>query len=196
MRDLDSIAILGTALGLSMDAFAVAIVSSASLDRLTRRRLFRLSFHFGLFQALMPVLGWAAGRPLVDAVADWDHWAAFGLLAAIGGRTMVHALRRAPAEASAGDPTRGLALVALSIATSLDALAVGATFALLKVRILVPVAAIGAVAAAMTVLGMWIGRRVGAPFGRKAEFLGGLVLFGIGLKILLEHLLASPAGAP
>ncbi|MGQ9589049.1 MAG: manganese efflux pump MntP [Planctomycetota bacterium] len=196
MRDLDPIAIFGTALGLSLDAFAVAIVSSASLDRLTRRRLFRLSFHFGLFQALMPVLGWAAGLPLASAVAGWDHWAAFGLLAAIGVRTMAHALRRADAEAPAGDPTRGLALVALSVATSIDALAVGATFAFLKVRILVPVAAIGAVAAAMTVLGMWIGKRAGEAFGRSAEFLGGLVLLGIGLKILLEHLLAPPAGAP
>ncbi len=196
MKDLDSIAIFGTALGLSMDAFAVAILSSATLDRLTGRRLFRLSFHFGLFQALMPLAGWAAGRPLASAVGAWDHWVAFCILAAIGTRTVANSIRDEPGRARTADPTRGYKLLALSVATSIDALAVGATFGILQVRIVLPVLVIGLVAAGMTTLGMWLGRRLGRAFGKRAELVGGIVLLGIGLKILLEHLLGPPGNAP
>lgn len=196
MKELDLIEILGTALGLSLDAFAVAILSSALLDRLTRRRLFRLSFHFGLFQALMPLAGWAAGRPLSGALGAWDHWVAFGLLATIGIRTIADSLRSERAKAPVGDPTRGFRLMALSVATSIDALAVGATFGILNVRILFPALVIGVVAATMTALGMGLGRRLGEAFGRRAELAGGILLFGIGLKILLEHILSPGGTAP
>lgn len=192
MHPADHLSILGTAIGLSMDAFAVAIVASTLIPALTPRHLFRLGFHFGLFQALMPILGWAAGISLKEAVQSWGHWIAFGLLLLVGARAIRGAFRDAlgndGGRLAAGDPTRGISLVALSVATSIDALAVGVTFAVLGVAILVPVVVIGLVAAALTTVGMLIGRRVGPAFGRKAQLAGGIVLIGIGLKILVQDL--------
>jgi putative Mn2+ efflux pump MntP len=188
VQPADNLSILGTAVGLSMDAFAVAIMASTMLPAITPRHLFRLAFHFGLFQALMPAIGWAAGISLKEALRFWDHWIAFGLLFLVGVRAIQAAFSRNGAPFLPGDPTRGLALVALSVATSLDALAVGVTFAVLGVKILVPVVVIGLVATAMTALGMLIGRRVGRAFGKKAQLLGGIVLIGIGLKILVQDL--------
>lgn len=180
------------ALGLALDAFAVAIATSGVLGRVTGRQVFRLSFHFGLFQALMPVLGWAAGLTVAEYVAVWDHWVAFGLLALIGGRAIVAALRGGPDEVRRpGDPTRGLSLIALSTATSIDALAVGLTFSALGITLLVPVLVIGATAAALTIVGMALGTRLGQRFGRAMELAGGIVLVGIGLKILLESLISA-----
>jgi putative Mn2+ efflux pump MntP len=178
------------AIALALDAFAVAVATSGALGRVTGRQVFRLSFHFGLFQALMPLLGWAAGLTVAEYVAVWDHWIAFGLLTLIGGRAIVSALRQsggADAAAQRGDPTRGLSLVALSTATSIDALAVGLTFSALGVTLLVPVLVIGATAAGLTLLGMFLGSRLGQRLGVKMELIGGLVLIGIGLKILIEH---------
>lgn len=190
MEAAEALPILGTAFGLSMDAFAVAIMASTLLETVTPRHLFRLAFHFGLFQALMPTMGWAAGISLKELLHAWDHWVAFGLLFLVGVRAVWGALRGKGESLRKGDPTRGLTLVALSVATSIDALAVGVTFAVLGVKILVPVLVIGLVAAAMTVLGMRIGRRVGRAFGKKAQLLGGIVLIGIGIKILLGDLFA------
>ncbi len=172
------ILIIGIAIGLAMDAFAVAIAASTSLRKVTGRQLFRMSFHFGWFQFMMPVLGWFAGRAVAEPLAAWDHWIAFGLLAFIGGKMIYEAVTRFGDEERKSDPTRGISLIVLSIATSIDALAVGFSFAL-----------IGVVAAALTLLGMQIGSRVGKRFGRRVEIAGGLVLIGIGVKILLEHLL-------
>jgi len=180
------------AIALALDAFAVAVATSGTLGRVSGRQVFRLSFHFGLFQAFMPVVGWAAGLSVSRYVAAWDHWIAFGLLSLIGGRAIVAALRSHGAESSArtrGDPTRGLSLVALSTATSIDALAVGVTFSALGVTLLVPVVVIGLTAAGLTLLGMLLGARLGHRLGARMELVGGLVLVGIGLKILLEHLL-------
>lgn len=178
-----------------MDAFAVAILASAMLERITRRHLFRLAFHFGLFQALMPVLGWAAGRSLISVVQEWDHWVAFGLLLLIGSRAILCSFQgeqgAEETDSSRGDPTRGLSLVALSVATSIDALAVGVTFAVLGVRILVPVLIIGLVATTLTTAGMLLGRKLGRGFGKKAELLGGIILVVIGIQILLRDLLGG-----
>ncbi|MHC4605574.1 MAG: manganese efflux pump MntP [Planctomycetota bacterium] len=177
---------VAVALGLAMDAFAVAVAASITLDRLTPRRIFRLAFHFGLFQAMMPVLGWAAGLTVAAWITAWDHWVAFGLLTLIGVKAIAGAFRRR--KESPGDPTRGWSLVILSVATSIDALAVGISLAMLDVRIWYPCAIIGVVAAAMTILGMALGRRLGGRFGKGAELLGGAILIGIGVKILVEHL--------
>jgi len=179
--------ICGIAFGLSMDAFAVAVMASVLLERITYRHLFRLAFHFGLFQAMMPVVGWAAGTSLEPAIRGWDHWIAFGLLAAIGTRAITNALRGKETDNKRDDPTRGLMLVGLSIATSIDALAVGMSFAMLRISITIPAVVIGLVACAMTFLGMLLGNRLGDRFGRRAELVGGLILIGIGLKIVLEH---------
>ena len=178
---------LGLAVGLAMDALAVAIGTGLVLKHLTFRHVFRLAFHFGLFQFLMPVLGWLAGRTIDAYIRGFDHWVAFGLLAFVGGKMLWEA-RRKEAEARPGDPTRGWMLVLLSVATSIDALAVGLSMAFLHVSIWLPSAVIGLVAFAFTVAGLLLGSRVGHTLGRWPEVVGGLVLLGIGAKILAEHL--------
>ncbi len=184
---MDFVNIAGIALGLAMDAFAVAIASSITLGAVSPRQVFRLAFHFGLFQAMMPVLGWLAGQSVAQLFQDWDHWVAFGLLAFIGGRA-IHAALTSPEERDVGDPTRGISLVMLSVATSIDALAVGLSFAMLHVRIWYPALVIGVVAASMTTLGMLVGCRLGSRFGRNTEIAGGVILILIGLNILSQHL--------
>jgi len=180
--------ILVIALGLAMDCFAVAAGASVTLHRVTARQTFRLAFYFGLFQFLMPVLGWLAGFSVADMMADYDHWVAFGLLTFIGGKVIFLALREKGGEVQANDPTRGASLVMLSVATSIDALAVGFSFAMLGVRVWGPSAVIGLVSGAVTVIGMEVGSRLGAHFGRRVEILGGLLLIAIGIKILLQHI--------
>ncbi len=181
--------IVGIAFGLAMDAFAVSIASSVLLKDVTPRQAFRLSFHFGLFQFLMPVIGWIAGSAFARWVMAFDHWIAFGLLLLIGARMIYESLTR-PEEQERRDPTRWPDLVILSVATSIDALAVGVSFAMLDVTIWLPCVVIGVVAAGMTLLGLRIGARLGTRFGRRMEILGGVVLIGIGSRILIQHLLA------
>jgi len=177
----------GIAVGLAMDALAVAVGAGLALKRLTFRHVFRLAFHFGFFQFLMPVVGWLAGRTVEAHIRAYDHWVAFGLLAFVGGKMLWEA-RSKEEKAEEGDPTRGWMLVILSIATSIDALAVGLSLALLNVSIWIPSVVIGIVCAAFTTLGILSGARVGRRFGRWPEVIGGLVLLGIGVKILASHL--------
>lgn len=185
---MDTFAILGIAVGLALDCFAVAVGSSVALRRATVRQTFRLAFYFGLFQFLMPVVGWLAGLTVAQHVALFDHWVAFGLLAFVGGKAIWSARREKGEKVRADDPTQGATLVVLSVATSIDALAVGFSFAMLGVTVWVPSAVIGLVTAALTALGMRVGSRLGERFGRRVEILGGLVLIAIGLKILLQHI--------
>ncbi len=172
-----------------MDALAVALATGLALGDVSRRQTFRLAFHFGLFQFLMPVIGWMAGLTIETWIAGYDHWLAFVLLAAIGGKMIYESLTATGAASARRDPTRGMSLVVLSVATSIDALAVGISLGVLRVRIWYPAVVIGIVACALTAAGMRVGRRLGGAFGRKMEILGGLVLIGIGAKILLSHLL-------
>ncbi|MFH1434907.1 MAG: manganese efflux pump MntP family protein [Pseudomonadota bacterium] len=182
--------ILALALALAMDAFAVALASSVVLRRVSGRQYFRLAFHFGLFQFLMPVIGWLAGSVMAGWLEAVDHWVAFGLLAFIGGKMIHEALKKEKPDKAVTDPTKGLTLVALSVATSIDAFAVGLSLALLDVSIWYPCVVIGLVAAAMTLIGLRIGSRLGARFGRGMEIIGGLALIAIGARILIEHLWA------
>jgi len=185
------ISLFAIAVALAMDAFAVAIVSGLTLNPLTGRHVFRLSFHFGLFQALMPVLGWAAGSAVHRYIASFDHWVAFGLLAFIGGKMLHEAFGHEEGEERPRtDPTRGLRLVLLAVATSIDAFAVGLSLAILGSTIVVPAIVIGLVAAAFTAVGMLLGRRIGALWGKRVEIAGGFILIGIGVKTLVEHLMA------
>ena len=184
--------ILGIAVGLAMDTFAVAIATSISLGRVSGRQVFRFSFHFGLFQAVMPVLGWLAGGAVVDFMRGWDHWVAFAMLAFVGGKAIYDAYRgEIEAERVKRDPTRGLSLVFLSTATSVDAFAVGLSFAMLRVAIWYPCVVIGIVTSLLTLAGMLAGGRVSRRFGERVEVLGGLILIGIGIKILFQHLVAN-----
>ena len=183
------LAIIGIAFGLAMDAFAVSISVGVILCQLHPRQIFRLSFHFGLFQFFMPVIGWYIGSTMVDMLAFWDHWIAFVLLLLIGGKMIYDSLSGGPDHDEAHkDPTKGMTMVMLSIATSIDALAIGLTLAMLKVNILLPCIIIGIVAGGMTWIGMVFGCRLGMSFGKRMESVGGVVLVGIGSHILYSHL--------
>jgi putative Mn2+ efflux pump MntP len=181
-------ALFAVALALAMDAFAVAVVTGLTLHPVTRRQVFRLAFHFGLFQALMPVVGWATGRVLYHFIESFDHWVAFALLGFVGGRMIWGALRASGEEQARRDPTRGWDLLVLSVATSIDALAVGLSLAVIGAEIVIPAVVIGLVAAALTALGMTVGGWVGLAWGKRFEVLGGLILIGIGARIVYQHL--------
>jgi manganese efflux pump family protein len=183
--DLVTIFLLAVVLGL--DAFAVALTAGATLAPLHKRQVFRLSFHFGLFQFLMPVLGWLAGEQVASVVGMVDHWIALVLLAAIGGRMIRGSFAKEEQRAQT-DMTRGVSLVSLSVATSIDAFAVGLSLAVLDISVWFPCAIIGVVAAAMTLIGMSLGRRWSARVGKRMELVGGIILIAIGIRILIEHL--------
>ena len=185
---MDTLTLLGISIALAVDAFAVALAAGAVLNPLAERRWFRLSFHFGLFQALMPIAGWLAGRSIQQWISAYDHWIAFGLLTLVGGRMILEALRGDTETKFVRDPTRGGTMVMLSVATSIDALAVGFSLATLGVDIWLPALVIGIVAAVLTVAGMLLGRKVGSLWGQRVEIVGGIVLCLIGVKILVDHL--------
>ena len=178
--------IIALAFGLAMDAFAVSISAGLVLPRLSFRAVFRLSWHFGLFQFMMPVCGWLAGISVQNWVTAYDKWIAFALLGFIGGKMIYESLDRESAQKSRDDPTRGLKMIMLSVATSIDAFAAGLTMAMLKVEVWFPSVIIGLVAGGMSVLGMFLGRRLGRLFGRRMELVGGLILIGIGIHILFN----------
>ena len=173
------ITIVGIALGLAMDAFAVAIGASIRLGHVSARQVFRF--------------GWYFGTHLEDLIVTWDHWVAFALLSYVGAKAIWGALAAdgGGADAPAMDPTRGWSLVTLSVATSIDALAVGISFSIIAVDIWYPAAIIGIITGTLTTVGMLFGARLGLRFGRRIEIAGGAILVAIGVKILLEHLLAG-----
>lgn len=181
--------ILAIAVALAMDAFAVAIASGVALKTVTRRQTLRLSWHFGLFQALMPVLGWTGGILVRDYLLRFGHWIAFALLLYIGGHMFWEGLNHAEDD-TCQDPTMGSRLIMLSIATSIDALAVGLGLAMIGASIWFPAAIIGIVALLLTAVGIHLGAALGCKtrLGQYAELLGGGVLMAIGAKILLQAL--------
>jgi len=192
---LDPYVLAGIAVALAMDAFAVSISISALLKDVQPRQTFRLSFHFGLFQALMPVLGWYTGNLVGQWFLAYDHWIAFFILWAIGGKIIYQSLfaiekqeEGINKEQKKNDPTRGLSLIMLSIATSIDAYAVGLSFAFIGVSIWFPSFWIGITAGFLTLVGMQLGSYVGKKFGKSMEILGAILLFIIGIKILFDHL--------
>lgn len=186
---MDFITLAVISIALAMDAFAVALATGLTLPQLTGRHLFRFGFHFGLFQALMPVCGWLAGISLREQIQAVDHWVAFTLLFCVGTKMIWDAFKQDDDEPRQGDPTRGLSLVMLSIATSIDALAIGLSLAVLGINVWTPALVIGLTAGVLTVAGMLLGRRLGSIWGFRVEITGGLLLIGIGIKILLEHTL-------
>jgi len=171
------------ALALGMDAFAVGLGVGARWR--APRQVFRLSYHFGLFQFLMPLLGWFLGRRFLAVVQSWGVWLAAGLLVFIGGRMIYEALQTDRDRSSAADPTRGLSLVALSLATSIDALGVGFSLGLIGGELFRSAAIIGIVAGLMTWSAMILGQRLSRRFGRRLEVLGGLILLAIAVKLVI-----------
>ncbi len=174
------------AAGLAMDASAVSLAAAAAGFASNGRAVFRLAFHFGLFQFLMPVLGWLMGVSFVSCVKSVDHWIAFFLLAFVGGRMIFESLNP-KAQEQKKDPSRGMTMVMLSVATSIDALAVGLSLAMLEVDIWYPAVMIGVITAGMSCLAIKIGTRLGVVLGSRMEMIGGLVLIAIGLKIFFSH---------
>jgi putative Mn2+ efflux pump MntP len=175
------------ALSMAMDAFAVCLAVGALREAQGPRPAFRLSFHFGLFQFLMPVVGWLAGETIEPQIRDYDHWVAFALLAFVGMR-MFYSARRGEREGHHKDPSRGWTLILLSIAVSIDALAVGLSLGVLGILVWYPAIFIGVVTSVLALLGLRLGNSFGRRFGRFVEVLGGMVLMGIGLRILMSHL--------
>ncbi len=171
-----------------MDCFAVSLGIGTSSFEKSARSIFRLAFHFGFFQGLMAFLGWLAGSTIVNLISNFDHWLAFVLLAWVGIRMIREGAGKDEDQEAQRDPSRGKMLMVLCVATSLDALAVGLSMAMLKVDILLSSLVIGLVSLLLSVIGLLAGSGLGTRFGKKMEILGGLILNFIGLRILFTHL--------
>ena len=177
--------LLAIAVGLSMDAFAVSICKGLSMKKMSWKNALTAGLYFGTFQAFMPVIGYILGSRFESFITNADHWIAFALLVFIGGNM----IRESRGECEQADASFGFkAMVTLAVATSIDALAIGITFAFLKVNIAEAVLFIGATAFIFGVAGVKIGNSFGARLRSKAELAGGIVLILIGTKILIEHL--------
>jgi putative Mn2+ efflux pump MntP len=179
--------LLLVALSLAMDVFAVSLgVGTSSYGTSMRCRL-RLAFHFGLFQGGMTFLGWLAGTQIAEWISGFDHWLAFVLLAFVGIRMLRSGFNK-DEESHPVDPSRGMTLILLSLATSLDALAVGLSLAFLEVDILLSSLVIGAVSLILSLLGTAFGGTLESRFGKRMEIAGGLLLIAIGVRIVIMHL--------
>lgn len=172
-----------------MDAFAVSIVSGAVFKEFQVRHALRMAFFFGAFQGLMPLLGYAAGNTFADHIISIDHWIAFALLVGIGGKMIYEGFKIRDLEKKPSVPANMIALLALSIATSIDALAVGFTLTLITDYIFRAVVTIGVVTFVISYIGYELGKRFGHFFENKIEILGGIILILIGMKILIFHLI-------
>mgnify|MGYP000972844594 FL=1 len=175
-------------IGLSMDAFAVAICKGLGMERINKRDALLLALFFGGFQALMPLTGYLLGSRFASYIERWDHWIAFVLLAFIGGNMIRESREQEEEEAKHCGSIRYRELFTLAVATSIDALAVGVSFAFLGVRIAPAVTLIGCTTFVLTLVGVWVGNLFGSRYKSRAELTGGIILILIGVKILLEHL--------
>lgn len=176
------------AVGLAMDATAVSAARGLAVQRIEARHVARVALCFGSAHVLLPLLGWQLGSRIGPAVEAWDHWIAFALLGGIGAKTIYEALTHDDDEGVPADPFSTRLMIALALATSVDAFAVGVTLPLLGAPLLLSLATIGAVTAALSVLGLYAGRRFGALLGPRLEVAGGAVLILIGTHILADHM--------
>jgi len=182
---MDFLSILLIAIGLSMDSFAVSISNGLTIQDLNAKRVLTISLSLAFFQAAMPFIGWFAGLGIEEYIKEIDHWVAFILLTVIGAKMVIEGIRKNGAE---GDSElRIITLIGQSFATSIDAFAVGISFALLNQSIILPVLVIGLVTFGFSLLGLYLGKYIGKRLGKAVEIFGGIVLIGIGLKILIEH---------
>lgn len=178
--------ILTLAIGLAMDAFAVSICKGLAMKKVTMKKMFIVGMWFGGFQALMPVIGYVLGVQFEDKITAIDHWIAFVLLGLIGVNMIKEALSTEEEQADASLAARTMFI--LAVATSIDALAVGITFAFLHVKLVLAVSCIGIITLVISMAGVKIGNVFGVKYKAKAEFAGGIILILLGAKILLEHL--------
>ena len=177
----------GIGIGLSMDAMAVSVTNGSVIPELKLRDAIRIAFFFGLFQALMPIAGWAAGLAFHSYIQDFDHWIALGLLLFVGGKMIWESCT----DTGETDPTNNClhwpTLLMLSVATSIDALAIGISFAMWEVVIWMPIVIIGIITFINCFIGIQAGSWVGSHFGKRLGFIGGIILILIGVKIVIEH---------
>jgi putative Mn2+ efflux pump MntP len=180
------ITILLIALGLAMDSFSVSIANGLATKTFRVTKALKIGVFFGFFQAIMPIIGWYAGVYIIDLISDYDHWVAFFLLAFIGSRMIYESIKK---ESNTFVSSLGIkVLLILSIATSIDALAVGLSLSLLQASIIIPAIVTGVVTFSLSFFGVYLGGRFGRVLKSRVESLGGIILIVIGLKILLEHL--------
>ena len=184
---MENFEIIMIAVGLAMDAFAVSIGAGTTGYLKGPRPALRLSFHFGLFQFFMPVLGWFLGFSVAHFIAPVDHWIAFGLLCFVGGR-MIKSAFDPDKKKLMKDPSRGITLVILSFATSIDAFVIGLSLAMLNVAIWYPSVLIGIVTATLSLFGIWFGNKLSNIVENRIEIVGGVILIIIGFRILITHL--------
>ena len=183
---MDIITIVAMAFALAMDAFAVSIASGAAYKQLQVRHALRMAVFFGGFQAFMPLIGALAGLSFKEYIVDYDHWVAFFILAAVGGKMIYESFKITEVEKNYS-PSNILVLLALSVATSIDALAIGVTLSLVAGSIVFEVIVIGLVTFLLSYIGVILGKKFGHIFENKIEVVGGLVLIALGVKILLYH---------
>jgi len=183
------VTIVVIAVGLAMDAFAVSIVSGATYKKLHVRHALRMAGFFGGFQALMPIIGYLAGMTVREYASAWDHWIAFGLLAGVGGKMIYESFKIEEAEKQR-NPANIIVLLILSVATSIDALAIGVTLSMVANAVVTAAIIIGVITFGLSLVGVYVGKRFGHFFENKIEIAGGLILIGIGVKIVLEHTLS------
>jgi putative Mn2+ efflux pump MntP len=174
--------------GLAMDAFAVSLGIGTAGQADSRRAKLRMAFHLGWFQMMMTVLGWLAGSTIAGFIHQFDHWIAMALLGYVGSN-MIRSGLNPDEECYRCDPTRGKTMIILCVATSIDAMAVGLSMAMLKTSIWIPSIIIGVVTFIISSMGLLAGNGLGAKFGKRMQIVGGLILIGIGLRVIATHLL-------
>lgn len=179
------------ALGLSMDSFAVSVTSGVVLKRFLWMKSLKIAFFLAFFQAVMPLIGWLIGREFKPFIEACDHWIAFLVLFFLGTKMVIEALKRDQDDSRSSDPSGTRTLLGLSLATSIDALAIGVSLAFLGMDMTAPVIIIGLVTLFCSLIGIYVGVKFGRCMKSKAEVLGGVILICIGLKIVIEHLFFS-----
>ena len=185
-NNMGAIEILLISIGLAMDAFAVSVCKGLAMKKMSWKKAIIIGLYFGIFQAVMPVIGYFLGTTFERFITNVDHWVAFILLVGIGINMVKEAFDKE--SENRNDNVDMKTMLVLSIATSIDALAIGITFACLKIHIVMPVITIGLITFIISIIGVKIGNRFGDKYEKKAEIMGGVILILLGIKILLEHL--------
>ena len=183
---MGTLSIVLIAIGLSMDSFAVSITNGLTIRNLNAKRVLLISFSLAFFQALMPLIGWLAGIGIEQYIIEIDHWIAFMLLSLIGSKMVYEGIKKK--EIVKDSELKIVKLIGQSFATSIDAFAVGISFAFLNLSIISPVVIIGVITFGFSLLGLQLGKYFGKRMGKSVGIFGGLVLIGIGIKILIEHI--------
>ncbi len=183
---MNLLTIILIAIGLSFDTFAVSVSTGLTISKISFRQAFRIVIILAFFQAIMPLAGWFLGSQVANLISNYDHWIAFGLLTILGIKMIYESFKNNAVKTDSNNLTLPV-LVGMAIATSIDALVVGVSFAFVKLNIYYTILIIGATTFLVAMIGMLLGKKVGGKFGTKMEIFGVLILIGIGIKILLSH---------